>query len=480
MASRHNPQSTIYVQIIILCFLCIFTASAQRSRKRSVQIDPQDTEVPNGKVVTLRCVFDSPANDCYWTRDDHVINETLLQFTGNRLEGDCSIQFDAQNTTSGRWQCGLPMTETLQGILSQSANVKVSGLVGQPGRLDTTLTLNDADRFVTEPSNTTVRSGDNVVLKCVFKLSSNRNTEHCYWENNGNVIDIAGRYAFVSDRASGDCSLSITAANHRMDNGAWLCGIPQTQGSKGIKSREAYLTLAVAPKEPKILKDGVEVPSGSELGVEFNKELDVTCQSESGNPPADLQWTRNGLELPGTNEVVPTMNLWTRRNQLRQTMTDDWRDQQLRCTANHPSYDDGQQHFAFVIIKPFQLTQRADIICRNSNDPQRTVTLQPDDKADFECRADGNPKPEYRWQTRAVGQQQWQKLIDNVQNLTVTGSSSQDVRCMASNDKFQSFAYSEHWTIVAASDSSSVKGIQLVAVPLMIVCTMTSLKIWFE
>lgn len=328
--------------------------------------------------------------------------------------------------------------------------------------------------FIEEPADTQVRSGDEGRLRCI--LAGIQPNVHCFWNKDGGQIEIMDRYQYTSNPDAGDCSISITDSNMNFDDGIWTCGVPQTSSQAGLKSRDARYQVLLAPKDPIISSDGVQVANGSDLLVaNYNMPPKILCKSENGNPAADLQWTlsKSGTHPDGNltifNDTMTNNKTQTAVLQLTQQMDDSWQGEILACVANHPSYD--YNHVAYVYVRnpqsPEQVTLTSDVTTSNiiQADTHDYITLY--------CHANGYPVPTYRWNNRILQSDDWVIYTNNQgPNITFQAFDSQFM-CEATNDDVN-YYQSEVMEINTTSASSAQIGtiITIVVVCVVVVILM--------
>lgn len=89
--------------------------------------EPSNVTVMNGESVTFNCVFDDAAPNCYWEKDEELVEiDGRYEFTGDPEHGNCSIKISpVRFGDDGIWRCGYPKTAMTQGIRSNKANLTV-------------------------------------------------------------------------------------------------------------------------------------------------------------------------------------------------------------------------------------------------------------------------------------------------------------------------------------------------------------------
>lgn len=92
--------------------------------------------------------------------------------------------------------------------------------------------------LIRHPESRAVTNGSTIILHCIFDAPA----EGCYWEQDGELIAVGGRYVYLDNPENGNCSLEIREVNSR-DSGSWRCGFPQTSTTSGIMSKAAEVEI---------------------------------------------------------------------------------------------------------------------------------------------------------------------------------------------------------------------------------------------
>lgn len=88
------------------------------------------------------------------------------------------------------------------------------------------------------------------------------------------------RYQMIGSEEEGDFSLQISKV--QLDDDAdFQCQVGASEGFKGIRSKNAKLTVFIPPEKPKIVQgDSLKTTSGT--------TVELTCEAHGGKPPAEV------------------------------------------------------------------------------------------------------------------------------------------------------------------------------------------------
>jgi hypothetical protein len=146
--------------------------------------------------------------------------------------------------------------------------------------------------FQGEPSDVTVNLGDNVTLPC--KVSNRKGEVQWTRDDFGLGIDrqLSGfsRYKMLGRGGGDDFSLEIAAVSLE-DDARFQCQVGAAGGGVGaIQSANATVTVQLAPDQPVIT-------NGDKLQVMEGSEVEVTCKSFRGKPPAEVRSFELSLKI---------------------------------------------------------------------------------------------------------------------------------------------------------------------------------------
>ncbi|KAI1286001.1 Irregular chiasm C-roughest protein [Halotydeus destructor] len=139
-------------------------------------------------------------------------------------------------------------------------------------------------QFAIQPTDRTAIVGDTIILPCrvVNRVGTLQWTKDGFGLGNGRDLVGFPRYAMTGNDEEGDYSLQITNVQLE-DDAIFQCQVGPTEGTKGIRSQNAVVTVYVPPEPPKISE-------GSSLTTTAGQSVELTCLSEAGKPAAQLDW----------------------------------------------------------------------------------------------------------------------------------------------------------------------------------------------
>uniref|UniRef100_A0A182U923 Ig-like domain-containing protein n=2 Tax=Anopheles melas TaxID=34690 RepID=A0A182U923_9DIPT len=140
-------------------------------------------------------------------------------------------------------------------------------------------------KFAMEPQNQTAIVGSRVTLPCrveskVGQLQWTKDDFGLGWHRNLSGFD---RYSMVGSDEEGDYSLEIYPLMLD-DEARYQCQVGRGKdGTPGIRSSFATLTVLVPPEPPKIVQ-------GDFLVTTEDREIELECVSVGGKPAAEITW----------------------------------------------------------------------------------------------------------------------------------------------------------------------------------------------
>ncbi|XP_012535548.1 hemicentin-2 [Monomorium pharaonis] len=243
-----------------------------------------------------------------------------------------------------------------------------------------------------------VSSGHDVKLRCVVKNKDGL----CHWQKDGKPVQVyPGKYEWVDNRDSGDCSLTIKEANLLFDDGFWECQVTSSHFTRqdSLTSDKARLLVRVKPKEPQLELRGSTL--GTTLSLKETQEEIISCVSKYGNPPALIKWFIGNREVESfkaqSNATeVDNPKTWAAHSLLLVRGHRQHHGLPLRCVVIHPAS-----------LTPQSTETRLDVHyspeVRLETSPQPLTTALeavPEDSVSYlnlKCLADANPAPNIKW-----------------------------------------------------------------------------------
>lgn len=143
-------------------------------------------------------------------------------------------------------------------------------------------TGNLQQKFDIEPADKTAIIGETIILPCrvINKVGTLQWTKDGFGLGSDRALAGFPRYSMIGSDEEGDFSLQISGVTLE-DDGVFQCQVGASQGSHGIRSRNAILTVYVPPEPPKILQ-------GDNLKGIAGTSVELICQSFSGKPAAEV------------------------------------------------------------------------------------------------------------------------------------------------------------------------------------------------
>ncbi|KAL2076417.1 hypothetical protein ACEWY4_027986 [Coilia grayii] len=236
-------------------------------------------------------------------------------------------------------------------------------------------------RFSQEPADQAVVLGERVILSCVvFNY-----TGIVQWTKDGLALGIGEdlrawpRYRVLRVIDVGQYNLEISSAQ-LSDDSLYECQATEA----ALRSRRAKLTVLIPPDNPVI--DG-----SPELLLQAGVPFNLSCVSRGAKPPANIQWTRDGVPLNGaysTTEVLPDRKRVTTRSLLALIPRDVDSGRNYTCVSTNPAVPMGKH---------------ASVILNVHHKPTVTLSIEPrsvleGERVTFTCQATANPPiMGYRW-----------------------------------------------------------------------------------
>ena len=156
-------------------------------------------------------------------------------------------------------------------------------------------------RFALEPVDKTAQEGDTILLACrvVHKVGRIQWTRDSF--GLGTERELVGypRYSMTGSDEEGEYSLQIRDVRLE-DEARFQCQVGAADGVRGIRSRDALLTVHVPPSAPVIVE-------GSVLRTTAGRTVALTCEALGGKPAAELTW----FDQEGKQAAAEQVTYWT-------------------------------------------------------------------------------------------------------------------------------------------------------------------------
>ncbi|XP_065209476.1 roundabout homolog 2-like [Planococcus citri] len=219
---------------------------------------PKNTQTAIGGTTILECGAPKgqPEPVIFWKKDNDVLNIDNTRRIRILENGNLMIN-DVKQSDIGKYQC----------FAQNTAGIRESRVA--------LLTVHVLPRFITEPRDVTVLSGQDVRFDC--EVEGNQNIRIVWKKEHREVLPTAPRISF----------------NHRTlvinnvtdsDEGLYTC---VAQNVAGEVTAKASLTVHTPPFF-------VKIPTDQRIGL--NGIATFTCVTK-GNPPPSVFWTKEGSQM---------------------------------------------------------------------------------------------------------------------------------------------------------------------------------------
>ncbi|CAB3246997.1 unnamed protein product [Arctia plantaginis] len=284
-------------------------------------------------------------------------------------------------------------------------------------------------RFAMEPQDQSAIVGERVTLPC--RVANREGTVQ--WTKDGFGLgthrNLSGydRYAMIGSDEEGDFSLDIKDVTLE-DDGVYQCQVSsalKNDAAPPIRSRDAQLTVLVAPDAPKIL-------SGAFIDAIENQTVNIECVSKGGKPAAEITWldgNQSVIKKPvnNTQELLPDGQRYLVRSVLRLTPNKSHHNQTITCQAQNTA--DRAPRMATVHIEVKYAPKVKVTISSGMNKGK----IRENSELRLRCDVDANPKAQkYLWYINSnpvVGDYTDEMIIFNVSRKHHNAL----VRCEVSN-----------------------------------------------
>ncbi|XP_021703710.1 irregular chiasm C-roughest protein [Aedes aegypti] len=190
-------------------------------------------------------------------------------------------------------------------------------------------------RFAMEPQDQTAIVGSKVTLPCrveskVGQLQWTKDDFGLGWHRNLSGFD---RYSMIGSDEEGDYSLEIYPVMLD-DEARYQCQVsPGKDGTPGMRSRFATITVLVPPEPPKIIQ-------GDFLVTTEDREIELECVSVGGKPAAEITWIdglgnviTSGIEY--VKEPLTDTGRYTAKSILKLTPKKEHHNTSFTCQAQN-------------------------------------------------------------------------------------------------------------------------------------------------
>jgi len=253
-------------------------------------------------------------------------------------------------------------------------------------------------KFVTTPSLVVVAPGHNTTLAC---LVQNMGGE-CRWQKDGKPVGMyPGKYSLAQLGTAGDCSLTISSVDLRLDDGEWECQVTSTSFTTqdALASSSTRLTVQVPPASIKIqaLSPGSKdmLREGDMITVTEDKLETITCMTRHSNPAPFISWQLGNQLLLSTQQTNTSeeeeadSGKWRSEAVLTHSFVKSDAGKQLWCIVKHAAYPGGEKRSSAmldVLYKPTVNIVRVDspvledglgsvsLTCTDQSNPPARVT----------------------------------------------------------------------------------------------------------
>ncbi|XP_028836423.1 nephrin isoform X2 [Denticeps clupeoides] len=188
--------------------------------------------------------------------------------------------------------------------------------------------------FRTQPRNTTVREGANVVLKCEVL----RVTGVVQWAKDGLLLgphrSLPGypRYSITGEQRRGQYHLMIEKATLG-DDSPYECQVGPSETSQAIISRTAWIDVQIPPSQPYIEFETLEPWVAG-------KVYTVTCTAPDAKPAAEITLFKDGVELTDADSFTMSGSedkLLNTQAEVRVMALSSDNGRQVACRAKNPA-----------------------------------------------------------------------------------------------------------------------------------------------
>uniref|UniRef100_A0A182R0F3 Ig-like domain-containing protein n=1 Tax=Anopheles farauti TaxID=69004 RepID=A0A182R0F3_9DIPT len=303
----------------------------------------------------------------------------------------------------------LLLSRTVPVAVAKAANGGASGGGGSVGGGGG----HGVQRFAMEPQDQTAIVGSRVTLPCRVEskegqLQWTKDDFGLGWYRNLSGFD---RYAMVGSDEEGDYSLEIYPVMLD-DEARYQCQVGRGKdGTPGIRSRFALLTVLVPPEAPKIVQ-------GDFLVTTEDREIELECVSVGGKPAAEITWIdglgnvlTKGIEY--VKEPMTDTGRFTAKSILKLTPKKEHHNTLFTCQAQNTA----DRTYRSVRLK-LEVKYAPKVSVSVVGGALAGGRIQEGAEVRLSCRADANPSEvTYRWykgDEPIVGDYTTEMVIHNV------------------------------------------------------------------
>uniref|UniRef100_T1JCS2 Ig-like domain-containing protein n=1 Tax=Strigamia maritima TaxID=126957 RepID=T1JCS2_STRMM len=246
------------------------------------------------------------------------------------------------------------------------------------------------------PTKRDVLQGENIILDCQFN-----STELCVWKlQNGAIINKSLKdHEIFHDLENGGCRLTISNVNIERDEGHVQCLIFVSDNHPGgLVSNTVHINVIVPPSSLYLSYNGHKLKNNSEVKIKpsAHETGSFVCETSHGNPASRIHWKMNDNDRYNGDlsviEEADATNLKRTTSVLVLHLDFKMNAQILMCIVEH-SFNETSNFIVNVKILSDHL-----------------LSVEEGDDINFECEANGNPRPKFEWRFKAVDKNEWQVI----------------------------------------------------------------------
>ncbi|XP_070539223.1 muscle M-line assembly protein unc-89-like isoform X1 [Ptychodera flava] len=292
---------------------------------------PESFSIVEGQTLTLHVTVGNKQGTLSWIKDGHIVLNYDLAVAVN------DARVSISNPSTGVYD--LVITDV---TLADAGTYQVSVTGGDSDNpISTTaitLSVNDLETqsFVRTPESAEIA----VSSRFVLHSQVDHREGDVIWSRNGVDISLNGaitngdsRYSITGDPSLGEYHLVIDNVQHS-DAGNFKVRVTAADNSPEIESADVGVTTR-GPTEP--LSD---YPKCSLERINNNKTLQLTCESRGGDPPAALEWTRDGSVIVGS--IAAASNSTGSKHVLEMESTYSLEGAIFTCVSSHVTFTESK------------------------------------------------------------------------------------------------------------------------------------------
>ncbi|XP_070539224.1 protein sax-3-like isoform X2 [Ptychodera flava] len=292
---------------------------------------PESLSIVEGQTLNLHVTVGNKRGTLSWIKDGYIVLNYDLAVAVN------DARVSISNPSQGVYD--LVITDV---TLADAGTYQVSVTGGDSDNpISTTaitLSVNDLETqsFVRTPESAEIA----VSSRFVLHSQVDHREGDVIWSRNGVDISLNGaitngdsRYSITGDPSLGEYHLMIDNVQHS-DAGNFKVRVTAADNSPEIESADASVTTR-GPTEP--LSD---YPKCSLERINNNKTLQLTCESRGGDPPAALEWTRDGSVIVGS--IAAASNSTGSKHVLEMESTYSLEGAIFTCVSSHVTFTESK------------------------------------------------------------------------------------------------------------------------------------------